>query len=156
MRLLAIILLIRFFFTINRSNYDCSIFINNADLLTISIPAHAPHYWLVSVVDHFLVPCTLERRQGDKETKRKSYKKLVSNKITCNFSLTAAITFVQHPHNNESILVTCCQLFILFVPRDHLYCTCKYNKCDVLHYFSIIFLVPCIQLLKIKAVSDKL
>lgn len=48
----------RWLFTIYRANDDCSIFIHNADLLTISVPTHAPHHRLVPVVDHLFVPRT--------------------------------------------------------------------------------------------------
>ena len=33
-----------------------TIFIDNADLLSLSIPGHAPNHGLVSVVDHLLIP----------------------------------------------------------------------------------------------------
>lgn len=35
--------------------------------------------------------------------------------------LVAVSTFVEHPNNDEAVLVTSCQFFILLIPSDHLY-----------------------------------
>lgn len=42
--------------TIHRAHDDGSIFIHDADLLSVGVPAHASHHRLVAVVDHLLVP----------------------------------------------------------------------------------------------------
>lgn len=70
-------------------------------------------------------------------TKTNNYKSQICYKTTCISILTAVVTFVQHPYNDESILVTGCQLFILFIPRDHLHCTCKCCNHDVSDHFPM-------------------
>lgn len=69
--------------------------------------------------------------------KTNSYKSQIYYKTTSTFSLTAVVTFVEHPYNDESILVTGCQLFILFVPRDHLYCACKSSNQEMSDSFPV-------------------
>lgn len=36
-------------------------------------------------------------------------------------------TFVEHPNNDQAILVTSCQFFILLIPSDHLNRACKWQ-----------------------------
>lgn len=43
--------------------YSLTIFIHNADLLTISIPCHTPNNRFISIIYHFFVPGTLKTRQ---------------------------------------------------------------------------------------------
>ena len=63
-----------------------TIFIYNADLQALLVPAHVPDNALVPVVDHLLKPESL----------------------------------VQHPHHNQSVLVTGRQLMVGLIPRHHL------------------------------------
>jgi len=116
--------------TIYRSHNDRSILVHNADLLTISIPAHAPHHWLVPVIDHLFVPRT---SGGDKERQLNMTSSLQINPY---FSLTAVLTFVKHPHNDESGFITGRQLLVLLIPCHHLHCTCIWlydKKLDRVH-----------------------
>lgn len=48
-----------------------------------------------------------------------NYKIQMANRCVCN--LMAVSTFVEHPNNDEAILVTGGQFFILLIPSDHLY-----------------------------------
>lgn len=49
------------------------------------------------------------------------------------------ITFVHHPNNDKSILVTCGQLLVVFIPSHNLYCTYVKIFCSVIvHLGSII------------------
>lgn len=51
------------------------------------------------------------------------------------YKLDGIITSIKHPHNDESILITGRQLFMLFIPRDHLHCTCMGGSYWILDHF---------------------
>lgn len=76
-----------------------------------------------------LIISSYQAPSRDKQ-QRNNYKSHISAKPL------AIVTFIKHPHNDEAILVTCGQFFILFVPCDHLYSTWKYNIHKVSHIFS--------------------
>lgn len=43
-------------FTVHRADYHRPIFVHNADLLSVGIPAHTSNHRLISVVDHLFIP----------------------------------------------------------------------------------------------------
>lgn len=107
--------------TIDRADNNHSIFIDDADLLSVGIPAHTSHHRLVPVVDHLLVPRTLTKRHREVTTAKPFQRKPARFGFWC-----PAVTFVQHPYDDEPVLVAGGQLLVLLIPGDHLHCACTY------------------------------
>lgn len=65
--------------TVDRAHDDRSVFIDDADLLSVGVPAHAPHHRLVPVVDHLLVPRTFTQGHRQEVTTTKT----LQRKLAC-------------------------------------------------------------------------
>jgi hypothetical protein len=100
-----------------------TIFIYNTNFLSICIPGHTSYHRFVSVVDHFFIPRTCKNN--------------VSATIIMNWVFIRSCpnlyllfhTLVQHPHYDESILVTSGQFLVMFIPSHHLHSPYNRNIC---------------------------
>ena len=114
-----------------KSSKHITIFIDDADLLSVCVPFHSSHNRFVSIVYHLLVPWTWRQNCGPSFKFYPIYMYVIRDWLidewpAKTFALSKStlilfcITFVKHPDDNESILVTGGQFMVVLIPCQYL------------------------------------